>query len=212
MKEKVTLKNILGGLWVIVIVFAIYYYFTTEISIENIRTYLDGLGAWAALAFILAYTVRPLVFFPASIMTPLSAVLFGPLLGWIYTYIGENLSATVAFFTGRYFGRKFIKERENDFIRKYDDKLKNHGFETVLILRLMPWFPFDFVNYASGLSAISYRSYICATLLGVIPGLTAYILLGGSLMNPYLLIPTIIIFGLIFWLTRRYNQKHNVPK
>lgn len=207
LKNKFTTKNILGLFWILVIISAIYYYLKIGISIDGIREYLDQLGWWAGLAFIAAYTIRPLIFFPASIMTPLSAVLFGPLLGWIYTYIGENLSATVAFFTARFFGRKFIKENENSFIRKYDEKLRYCGFETVLMLRLIPLFPFDFVNYASGLSAIRYRSYISATLLGVIPGLTAYIFLGSSLTNPYLLIPTIIIFGLIAWLAHTHHKK-----
>lgn len=207
MKNKLTLKNILGALWIIAILGAIYYYITVGVSVDDIRGYLGGLGIWSGVAFIIAYTVRPLVFFPTSIMTPLSAVLFGPVMGWIYTYIGENLSATVAFFAARYFGRNFVKENENAFIKKYDEKLRCCGFETVFMLRLIPLFPFDFVNYASGLSAIKYRSYISAILLGVIPGLTAYIFLGGSLTNPYLLIPTIILFVLISWIAHRHHKK-----
>lgn len=207
MKNKLTLKNILGALWIIAILGAIYYYITVGISVDDIRGYLGGLGIWSGVAFIIAYTVRPLVFFPSSIMTPLAAVLFGPVMGWIYTYVGENLSATVAFYTARFFGRNFIKENENSFIKKYDEKLRCCGFETVLMLRLIPLFPFDFVNYASGLSAIRYRSYIGATLLGVIPGLTAYIFLGGSLANPYLLVPTIVLFALISWVAHRHHKK-----
>ncbi|MCB9810708.1 MAG: TVP38/TMEM64 family protein [Candidatus Nomurabacteria bacterium] len=207
MPINLNIKNILGALWILIILAAIYYYLSHGISIETIQSNLAGLGWWSGLVFILAYTIRPLVFFPASIMTPLSAVLFGPVMGWVYTYIGENLSATVAFFTARYFGRNFVKENQNAFIKKYDEKLRCCGFETVLTLRLIPLFPFDFVNYASGLSAIRYSSYIGATLLGVIPGLTAYIFLGGSLMNPYLIIPTVILFGLIAWFVHRHHKK-----
>lgn len=207
MKQKLTIKNILGLIWITAIFGAVYYYFTVGITIEDLRLYLSGLGVWGGVVFIVAYTIRPLVFFPTSIMTPVSAVLFGPFLGWIYTYIGENLSATIAFLVARYFGRSFVKDNENAFIKKYDEKLRCCGFETVLMLRLIPLFPFDFVNYASGLSAIAYRSYIGATLLGVIPGLTAYIFLGGSLANPYLLIPTIILFGLISLIAHRHHKK-----
>lgn len=205
--SRLNIKNILGALWILAILGAVYYYLTIGISIDDIRGYLSGLGFWSGVVFIVAYTVRPLVFFPTSIMTPLSAVLFGPVMGWVYTYIGENLSASVAFFAARYFGRKFIKKTENAFIKKYDEKLRCCGFETVLMLRLIPLFPFDFVNYASGLSAIRYRSFILATLLGVIPGLTAYVFLGGSIANPYLLIPTIILFGLITWVAHQHHKK-----
>jgi len=204
--EKINLKNILGTLWILAIIGAVYYYVTVGISIGDIKAYLGGLGLWSGLVFIIAYTIRPLIFFPTSIMTPLASILFGPVMGWIFAYVGENLSASVAFFTARYFGRNFIKERESSFIKKYDDKLRNNGFETVLILRLIPLFPFDFVNYASGLSAIKYVSYISATLIGVIPGLTAYIFLGGSLANPFLLIPTIILFATISLVAHRYQK------
>ncbi len=204
---KLTLKNALGTLWLFVIGCAVYYYATVGISVDSLRTYIDSLGIWSGLAFIVAYTIRPLVFFPASIMTPLSAFLFGPFLGWIYAYIGSNFSATVAFFAGRYFGRSFIKDHDSAFVQKYDEKLRTAGFETVLTLRLIPLFPFDFVNYASGLSGITYVRYITATLLGVIPGLTAYIFLGGSVTNPYLLIPTVILFAVLTFAARRYQKK-----
>ena len=207
MKRKINFKNSLGALWIIAILGAIYYYVTVGISIDDIRGYLGDFGLWSGFVFILAYTVRPLVFFPTSIMTPLAAVLFGPVMGWIFTYVGENLSATVAFFTARYFGRNFVKENENSFMQKYDEKLRCCGFETVLMLRLIPLFPFDFVNYVSGLSAIKYRSYISATVLGVIPGLTAYIFLGGSIANPYLLVPTMILFVIISWTAHRHHTK-----
>lgn len=212
MKKRLTFKNILGALWIIAILGAIYYYITVGISIDDIRNYLGRMGIWSGVVFIIAYTIRPLVFFPTSIMTPLSAVIFGPVMGWVYTYIGENLSATVAFFAARYFGRNLVKENENAFIRKYDDKLRHRGFETVFMLRLIPLFPFDFVNYASGLSAIKYKSYISATLLGVIPGLTAYIFLGGSIANPYLLIPTLTLFAAISWFGHRHNKKQTDSK
>jgi uncharacterized membrane protein YdjX (TVP38/TMEM64 family) len=208
-KSRLTAKNVLGILWSTIAVGALYYYLTIGISVDGIREYLGGLGLWAGVVFVLAYTVRPIVFFPTSIMTPLSVILFGPVVGWLYTYIGENISASVAFFAARYFGRTFVKEHENAFIKKYDEKLRCCGFETVLVLRLIPLFPFDFVNYASGLSAIKYRSYMGATLVGVIPGLTAYILLAGSLSNPYLLIPTVLLFSTITVVAHRHNKKQN---
>lgn len=207
LRSKLTLKNILGALWLIAIGCAVYYYVTVGISVDELRASLAGLGLWSGLVFVIAYTIRPLIFFPASIMTPLSAILFGPILGWLYAYIGSNFSATVAFFAARYFGRSFIKDNQNAFIQKYDEKLRTAGFETVLTLRLIPLFPFDFVNYASGLSGISYSRYIAATLIGVIPGLTAYIFLGGSLTNPYLLIPTVLLFAILTFVARRYQKK-----
>jgi uncharacterized membrane protein YdjX (TVP38/TMEM64 family) len=140
-------------------------------------------------------------------MTPLAAVLFGPYFGWLFAYIGEMLSATVAFFVGRYLGRSFVREKISGFLQHYDEKLTRNGFQTVLFLRLIPLFPFDFVNYASGLSGIMYKNYITATLLGVLPGLTAFIFLGTSLTKPVFIIPTIIIFFTISLIARYAYRK-----
>lgn len=202
------IKKILLTLWGILLVSAAYYFYSRGISIDELQSYFQNLGAMGAVAYIIAYTIRPLVFFPTSIMTPLSAVLFGPYLAWIFTYIGETLSASFAFFIARYFGRNYVKEHENKFLRKYDEQLNSYGFETVVFLRLVPLFPFDFVNYACGLSGIKFRDYLYATLIGIIPGLTAYIFLGGSLADPRLLVPTILMFMLLSYMAKKLKNKN----
>lgn len=214
------IKKILLSIWIVVIALTAYYLYTHHITPTLLRGYFAQLGPWAILIYIIAYTIRPIVFFPSSIMTPLSALLFGPYLGWIFTYIGETFSATVAFFIAKYFGKdliaKFEKQNQEkggkttaNFILKYKERLEKNGFETVIFLRLVPLFPFDFVNYACGLSDISYRTYLIATMIGVIPGLTAYIFLGGSLMNPYFILPTIILFVLLTVLARYLRKKRS---
>ncbi|PCI25146.1 hypothetical protein COB57_02940 [Candidatus Peregrinibacteria bacterium] len=202
------LKPFLLTLWGLIITFALYYFFTHDITVESLQGYFSNLGAYGAIAYIIAYAIRPIVFFPTSIMTPLSVVLFGPYLGWIFTYIGETFSASVAFFLARFFGRTLVKNNENSFLKKYDHKLTNNGFQTVLFLRFVPLFPFDFVNYTCGLSGIRYKDYLIATLLGVIPGLTAYIFLGSSLTDPRFLIPTILSFILLSVFAKYVEKKY----
>lgn len=203
------LKKILAICWAFLLFAVLYFYFKFGISIKNLQDFVGSFGFWSPLIFIIAYAIRPLVFFPSSIMTSLSAVLFGPILGWAFAFVGENISATIAFLLARYFGRQFIKEKESLFLKEYDKKLQRCGFETVLMFRLLPAFPFDFVNYASGLSSVRYTSYIFATLLGIIPGLTAYIFLGTSLMKPVLLIPTIILLVGISLFAHSKHKKIN---
>ena len=202
------MKKILFIFWLIIIVIAGWYFFTHDISIEIIQDWIKSFGIWAVLIFIIAYTIRPLVFFPTSIMTPAAVVLFGPLAGWFIAYVGENFSANFAFLVARFFGRKFVCEHKNKFLKKYDKKLSHCGFETIIFLRLVPLFPFDFVNYTSGLSSVRHRDYFLATLLGTIPGLTAYILLGASFAtNPKFILPTIIAFGLLAGMARLLKKK-----
>jgi uncharacterized membrane protein YdjX (TVP38/TMEM64 family) len=203
--NNIRFKNYVAILWVFVVIGALYYYIHNGISVTDIQRRLVSFGGWSAVFFVVAYIVRPLIFFPASIMTSLSAVLFGPVFGWIYAYIGENIAASVAFYVARYFRELFSKWKRGVFAH-YDKQLNTNGFMAVLTMRLIPFFPFDAVNYTSGLSSVTYRDYSFATLIGVIPGLTAYIFLGGSLNDPRFIIPTILLFvimSFVTWLHRK---------
>lgn len=205
------LKKVLAGVWILTIISIVSYFVLKGIHLLEIQNqmqiFISSYGIWAGLVFVVLYAIRPLIFFPSSVLTPLAAVLFGSMLGWVYAFVGALLSATVAFFMARYFGRHFVQESQNVFIQKYDAKLKQNAFETILTLRLIPLFPFDFVNYVCGLSAVPYRTYIIATLIGILPGLTAYIFLGGALMNPWLLVPTVALFAILIVGSRYYKKK-----
>jgi len=202
------IKKLLFAVWIIVLVGVGYYFYTHDISLEQIQEYVAGFGLWGILVYMLAYTIRPLIFFPTSVMTPASVALFGPGIGWITTYIGETFSACLAFFVARFFGRKFVKSHENKFLKKYDKKLTENGLETVVFLRLVPLFPFDFVNYSSGLSGIKFRAYIIGTMVGIIPGLTAYIFLGASIASdPWFILPTVLMFLLLALLAKKLQRK-----
>ncbi len=192
---------------------AVYFYVTQResLTITSIRTWVATLGYWAPPLYILAYTIRPLVFFPTSIMTSASVLLFGPLPAWIFAYVGENLSANLAFFVARFLGSDFVQSHENKLIQKYDQKLAHCGFMTILTLRLIPLFPFDFVNYSAGLSRVRHWNYLWGTLLGVIPGLSAYILLAAGITDDLRYFWwSLGLFALLIgggWLYRRYTHK-----
>ncbi|MBI4224473.1 MAG: TVP38/TMEM64 family protein, partial [Deltaproteobacteria bacterium] len=61
-----------------------------------------------------------------------------------------------------------------------DEKIGNNGFYSVLILRLVPLFPFNGLNFGLGLTKVSFRDYTCATLLGMLPGTFVYTSLGST--------------------------------
>ncbi len=174
---------------------------------EDIKGLLMAHMVLAPLVYIIIYIVRPLVFLPTSILTPLSSAVFGPLLGWIYTFIGENIAASVAFLVARYFGGDQVKKFKK--LALIETELKEHGLRTVIFLRLVPLFPFDVVNFGLGFTSIKWREYVIGTALGVIPGLTAYIFLGASLFSGMYIIPTITLFIVLSLLAHYLRKKNN---
>ena len=211
-------KKILGITWAMVILFLAgltYNYLHAHgmsfregllMAQGDIKGVLMSLGFFAPIVYIVIYIIRPLVFFPTSILTPLSAVVFGPFLGWIYTFIGENIAASVAFLVARYFGGDIVSRFKK--LKLIDEELKEHGLRTVIFLRLVPLFPFDVVNFGLGVTSVSFRKYVIGTAVGVLPGLTAYIFLGASLMSSMYIIPTIAGFLLLSLFANSMRKKN----
>ncbi|GAC1652043.1 MAG: hypothetical protein NVS4B8_27230 [Herpetosiphon sp.] len=136
--------------------------------------------AFGPLLFIGLYALRPLVLFPASVLTLGAGLVFGPVLGVMYTIVGSNLSALLAFGVGHWFGEGLLGgERAAGVVQRYAARLRQHSFETVLLMRLI-FLPYDLVNYLCGVLHIDWKAFLLATLLGSLPGTFAIVLAGAS--------------------------------
>jgi uncharacterized membrane protein YdjX (TVP38/TMEM64 family) len=177
------LKLIFGGLWLSLFLFALYNWWQSGIALTSIPTllqeWLDNVGLVnAALIYIVLYAVRPLILFPATLLTIASGLIFGPWLGTLFTIIGENASANFGFALVRWFGRESIAAHSTPLMNRWDEKLKQNGLVTVMSMRLI-MLPFDAVNFVCGLTAIRHRDYAIGTFIGILPSLIGFVLLGG---------------------------------
>ena len=50
----------------------------------------------------------------------------------------------------------------------------------MIAIRLVPFMPYGLLNFAAGLTTVSYQDYVLGTLLGTTPGILPYVLLGSS--------------------------------
>lgn len=179
-----------------------------EIIDLNIQRKLLGYGLATSISFIVIYAIRPLLFFPASIMTLTSIFIFGPINGFIISYIGEMSSAIVTFYVGKFFGEELSLSRQH-LIKKISPYFQKNAFLSVFILRIIPLFPFDFVNYSAGVFRISFKKYFYATLLGVIPGLAVFIFLSYSIVYrellPWAIAATVSLILVGLWMKKRYE-------
>jgi uncharacterized membrane protein YdjX (TVP38/TMEM64 family) len=129
--------------------------------------------------FIAIYTLRPLIFFPASLLTLGIGALCGPFWGIIFAVVGSNLSATLAYFVGRLFGQDVLHLSGDNVLQRYLQRLQQNSFETIFVMRLI-FLPYDLVNYAAGFLKINYGAFILATILGSLPGTISFVLFGAS--------------------------------
>ena len=87
-------------------------------------------------------------------------------------WVGANLGACAAFLIGRTVARDWVaaKVSGNSKFAAIDEAVRKEGFKIVLLLRLSPVFPFNLLNYALGLTKVSFGNYASASLIGMLPG------------------------------------------
>ncbi len=166
--------SLIGGYWL--------YARTNDLSITDSTRQLANLltrTTWGPIIYIIIYVLRPLIFFPATLITVLSGFLFGPI-GTLYTILGSNSSALLAFFVGQYFGKGLLDAEKSAGLRQhYAQRLRQNSFETVLLMRLL-FLPYDLVHYVAGFLRIDWKAFILATAIGSLPGTISFVLLGAS--------------------------------
>jgi uncharacterized membrane protein YdjX (TVP38/TMEM64 family) len=135
---------------------------------------------WGIAAFVGVYLARPLVLFPASVLTIVGGVLFGPVVGVLVVVVAANSSAMIAYAVGRLLGRAPGDKTSDSVINRWASTMRDNSFETVLIMRFL-FLPYDLVSYAAGALRIRWAPFLAATALGSLPGTVSFVLLGASL-------------------------------
>ncbi|WP_353930054.1 TVP38/TMEM64 family protein [Okeanomitos corallinicola TIOX110] len=158
--------------------------FNPQTILRNALQWIDGLGAVGAIAFIGIYIIATVAFLPGSILTLGAGVLFDVVLGSIYVFIGATLGATLAFLVGRYLARNWVSSKiaDNQKFAAIDNAVGKQGLKIVLLTRLSPIFPFNLLNYAFGVTAVSLKDYFLGCI-GMIPGTIMYVYIGSLAGN-----------------------------
>lgn len=149
--------------------------------IPQFATRVESLGVWGPVVFILGYAIAAVAFVPGSLLTLAAGAVFGLVKGTIYTLIGATLGASAAFLVARYGARKAIERRIAGHAKfaAVDRAVGREGFKIVALLRLSPLFPFNLLNYALGLTKVSFLSYVAASI-AMLPGTLLYVYYGKA--------------------------------
>ena len=177
---------------------------------QRVRTFILGFGVWAPAVYILFYVIRPLILFPAGLLSITGGLAFGPLLGTLYTLIGAVLCALWEFLFARAFGRDAVGKFLKGKVAKLDEGIERHGFMTVLWVRLIPSVAYDIQNYSLGLTKVALKEYFWATVIGIIPGTFAFVYLGSSLTdlkNLWKFLSAVLVIAALSFLTQYLKKK-----
>ena len=147
--------------------------------VPALAAWVDTLGFWGPLAFIGVYAIAVVAFVPGAALTLAGGAIFDLVEGTIYVFVAAVIGSTAAFLVARHIARGAIERRiaANPRFAAIDQAVGDQGLKIIFLLRLSPAFPFSFMNYALGLTRVSLRDYVLASV-GMVPGTVLYVYYG----------------------------------
>ncbi|MGQ0773667.1 MAG: TVP38/TMEM64 family protein [Pseudonocardiales bacterium] len=153
-------------------------------ALDAARSWTARMGVPGAIIFVLVFALATLALFPATPLMAAAGLLYGPVVGVLLVWSGSVLAATGSFLLGRLLSRQAIEHLAGRRIDRLNALLATRGIAAMLLLRLIPVFPFALVNYGSAITAITLRQYVVGTVVGVLPATIAYVWLADSADDP----------------------------
>jgi uncharacterized membrane protein YdjX (TVP38/TMEM64 family) len=210
--------------WVILVLVVRQVMQTQNITFAELTNQLgDTLtGTWyGPLLYIVAYLLRPLVLFPASLMTALAGNVYGLGWGFVIGLIAGTLSAGIPYAVGRWFSRDdnpLDNDESASRLRRFTDLMKENPFQAVLTMRLL-YLPYDAVSVLAGNLRIPFWKFALATAVGNLGGTFAFVGIGASIegdlasgqlsLNPGVLVFSVVVLIASLALSRYLNRKEN---
>lgn len=165
-----------------------------------VSRFLRAFGVWAPAAYLLVYG-QPFVPLPASIMIMVAGLVFGPWWGLAASVGVSTIRACNQYLVARWLGRETVVRLLKGRAAALDQRIGEHGFRAVLLIRLVPSVPYDVLNYGLGFSQVRLLPYAAGTLIGMTPICFAYVYFGHALTDPAqrwkLALAALLLAGLI---------------
>jgi len=149
-----------------------------QLDAAQMKAILNDAGAAAPFLFMIIYIIGTVFFLPGSVLTLLGGALFGPYWGTFYNLTAATIGAMLSFLVARYLASEWVAQKTGGRMKQLINGVESEGWRFVAFTRLVPLFPFNLLNYALGLTRISFSQYSIATYICMLPGAIAYTYLG----------------------------------
>ena len=186
-------------------------------TLEFWQTLLDSFGDLGPLAPIFLAMVES--FFPPLpliAIVALNVAAHGGLFGFVYSWVGVMLGGTLMFLFWRRVLKQFFWKfaSRSQKLEKAEQWVSRFDVSSLFMLSVLPFTPSSFMHFAFGISDFDEKRYLITMLLGKGVMVAMMALFGQSLVssmkNPVYLVLAVVIWGAMYWGSKRFCKKHNL--
>ncbi len=182
-KKTAVIRPLIFLLLIATVIAVQYIHLDQYLDQERLRQFGASHGVLLPLLYLAVWTVGPL-FLPGLPITLAGGVLFGPIWGIIYTAVGSTCGAGLVFLVARYLARDWVAGKVTGTrLLSLDEKVARQGWKIVAFTRLVPVFSYSLLNYAFGLTRISFWPYLGATFVFMLPSTIAYVYFSSNILG-----------------------------
>lgn len=149
---------------------------------EVLQAFVTENGVLAIFAFAALYAVVVAFSLPGgAIMTLAGGFLFGTVVGGLTVVVGATIGATALFLIARTALGDILRAKAGPFLGRMEAGFQENALSYLLVLRLIPLFPFWLVNLVPAFLGVSTSTYVIGTFIGIIPGTFVFASVGNGL-------------------------------
>lgn len=187
-------------------------------NISDLRAYLENLGWWGYVIFILLSVIVAVFLLPGQVLAIVGGLAYGGLIGGALTVIGASLGATLSFIIGKYVARGYIIQRfgNDPTFQKIEKGVRENGLSFLIFTRLVPIFPFAIQSYAYAMTPMSVKKFSLISFLTMIPASFIYAFMASEIVAKgvsmsLLLELTVagVLLALLAYLPKKVSKKIN---
>lgn len=171
---------------VLLVIFLAYQFGLIDLltNISDLRAYLENLGWWGYVIFILLSVIVAVFLLPGQVLAIVGGLAYGGLIGGALTVIGASLGATLSFIIGKYVARGYIIQRfgNDPTFQKIEKGVRENGLSFLIFTRLVPIFPFAIQSYAYAMTPMSVKKFSLISFLTMIPASFIYAFMASEIV------------------------------
>ena len=149
---------------------------------ETLNLFVQDYGLWAALVYGAIYATAVALSLPGgAVMSITGGFLFGWILGSVLVVVSATIGATLLFVIAKSTVGEALRAKAGPWVNRMAEGFQENALSYLLVLRLVPLFPFFVVNLVPAFLGVPLRTYVVGTFIGIIPGSFVFTTVGAGL-------------------------------